>query len=224
MLEDMHIHLKQGVNDYDIMNNYINRCLELGLNKVVFLDHGNRISPNHKPVLYNDLVINDFFKLIDKANKKHKNITIYKGIEVDFSFDEEFRNNEIEIMKQGFDYVLGSVHSMKQLTKEQYYETILEMLEVYPINILAHLKLDENYLKYNDLINEIVKKCSDNNIMIEINTSDRSIWNIDQLEYMLKLMNKYNVTYTVGSDSHKIDELGTNYKLINEYLKKVVVC
>ena len=26
-MEDMHIHLKKGVNDYTIMKNYINKCI-----------------------------------------------------------------------------------------------------------------------------------------------------------------------------------------------------
>lgn len=210
----MHIHLKKGVTDYEVMKEYINRCIELGIDKVIFLDHGNRTSLKHKPVLCNDTIIENFFSLIERANKEFKNIKIYKGIEVDYSKDEEFRNNEFKIMSKKFDYVLGSVHGIKDLTKEEYYKANIDLLDSYKINILCHLRLYEDYIEYDYLINEIVKKCSEKNVMIEINTSNRAIWNQEQLKYMMSLMNKYGVKYTIGSDSHSVDELGTNYDLI----------
>lgn len=223
-MEDMHIHLKNGVNDYNIMKKYIDKCIELKLDKVVFLDHGNRISLNHKPVLNNEIVIKDFLRLIDKARKEYKNIIIYSGIEVDFSYDKSFRDNEIKIMSYGFDYVLGSVHSMKELKKQEYYNAILELISVYPINVLAHLKLDDNYLEYDSIINNIIAKCKSKNIKIEINTSDRSIWNKNQLKYMMNLFNIYQIEYTIGSDSHKVEELDTNYELIKNNIKEIIEC
>ena len=54
--------------------------------------------------------------------------------------------------------------------------------------------------------------------MMEINTSDRSIWNIEQLNYMLDLFKKYDIKYTIGSDAHKVEELGVNYDLMYSYL------
>ena len=82
-MEDMHIHLKKGVNDYTIMKNYINKCIELKLDKVIFLDHGNRISEKHTPVLNDEKVIQKYLNLIEKAKQEYPNIKIYSGIEVD---------------------------------------------------------------------------------------------------------------------------------------------
>lgn len=223
-MEDMHIHLKEGINNYEIMKKYIDRCIELGINKVVFLDHGNRISPKHIPVLNSDEVIFEFFRLIDKLREEYKNIRIFKGIEVDYSFDSEFRKKELEIMNKGFDVVLGSIHSMKDLTKEEYYKAVLKLLDDYPIGILCHLKLDENYLDYDNLLRKIVEKCSKNRVYMEINTANRSIWSKEQLEYMMKLFIEYDIKYTIGSDAHKIEEIGTNFDLINSNLEKVKEC
>lgn len=218
-MEDMHIHLKKGVNDYEIMKEYINRCIELGLKKVMFLDHGNRTTPNHKAVLNNDEVINKFLELVERARSEYKNINIYTGIEVDYSKDEEFRRNEEKLMNNNFDYILGSVHGIKLLTKEEYYKNNIDLVDSYKIDILCHLRLYDDYLEYNYLIEEIVKKCSEKNIKIEINTSDRSLWSLEQFEYMMNLLRKYKVDYVVGSDSHSVDELGTNYNLINSYFQ-----
>lgn len=218
-MEDMHIHLKKGVNDYEIMKEYINRCIELGLKKVIFLDHGNRATPNHKSVLNNDEVISKFLELVELARSEYKNINIYTGIEVDYSKDEEFRRNEEKLMNNNFDYILGSVHGIKLLTEEEYYKNNIDLIDSYKIDILCHLRLYDNYLEYDYLIEEIVKKCSEKNIKIEINTSDRSLWSLEQFEYMMNLLRKYKVDYVVGSDSHNVDELGTNYNLINSYFK-----
>lgn len=220
-MEDMHIHLKDGINNYDKMKEYINKCINMGINKVVFLDHGNRISPKHSAVIYDKEIINNFFSLIECAKREYPDISINSGIEVDFSFDEDFREREIEIMNSGFDYVLGSVHGMKELSKSEYYTANKLLIDVYPINVLAHLKLDDNYLNYSKQISEIVRKCALKNIKIEINTSDRSIWSLEQLKFMMNLIRKYNCEYTIGSDAHKVDEIGYNLEKIYSNLEKL---
>ena len=55
-MEDMHIHVRSAVDDYSNLKLYINRCIELGLNKVLLLDHGPRLSKNHFAKLKNELL------------------------------------------------------------------------------------------------------------------------------------------------------------------------
>ena len=70
------------------------------------------------------------------------------------------------------------------------------------------IKLDEDYIDYQDNLDKIVKKVQDKNICIEINTSDRSRWSEEQLVYMLELMQKYNTKFIIGSDAHNYNEVG----------------
>ena len=219
-MKDFHIHLKKGVTDYDVMKQYIDRCIELGIDEVIFLDHGNRTSPNHKPVLNNKKIIKEFLKLIDRARSEYKNITIHSGIETDYFPDKEKQDNEIGLMNSGFDYVVSSVHGVKYLNLDDtgYYKAMLDTVKKYPLNILAHLKLYDDYKEHDKIINQILKECKKKNVMMEINTSDRSIWNIEQLNYMLDLFKKYDIKYTIGSDAHKVGELGVNYDLMYSYL------
>lgn len=218
-MEDMHIHLKKGINNYEIMKEYVKRCIELGRTKVLFLDHGNRISPKHTPVLNNEKVIDEFLLLIKRLKEEFNTIEIYSGIEVDYSNKEEFINNELKLMNKEFDYILGSVHGIKSLTEEEYYKSNIDLIDIYPINILCHLRLYDDYLNYSDLIEEVVKKCGEKNIRIEINTSERAIWSFEQFIYMMNLLRKYDVKYTIGSDAHAIEEIGTNYDKLNDYFK-----
>ena len=223
-MKDFHIHLKKGITDYEVMKEYIEKCIKLGIDEVVFLDHGNRTSPNHKPVLNNKKIIKEFLRLIKKAKKEYKNIIIHSGIEVDYFFDKDKRDNEIELTKEGFDYIIGSVHGIKYLGLDNngYYNTMLDLVKIYPLNVLAHLKLYDDYKNYDNIINEILKECKKNNIMMEINTSDRSIWNFEQLKYMMNLFDKYDIKYTIGSDAHNVEELGINYDLIYSYLNNKI--
>ena len=123
-------------------------------------------------------------------------------------------------MNSGFDYIISSVHGIKYLNLDNkaYYKAMLDTVKKYPLNILAHLKLYDDYKDHDKIINQILKECKKKNVMLEINTSDRSIWNVEQLEYMLSLFDKYDIKYTIGSDAHKPEELGINYDLMYAYL------
>ena len=98
-----------------------------------------------------------------------------------------------------------------------YLQANLDMLETYPLDILGHLKLRKEYEKYKEIIEKIVQIATEKNVKFDINTSDRSRWNIQQLEYILNLFKKYGTKYTIGSDAHCIDEIGYNIK--EEYIK-----
>ena len=217
-MEDMHMHLKKGVTDITIMQKYVEKCKEMKLNKVLFLDHGNRMSPKHTPVLNEPKVIKKFFENIKIVRENNSDIEINAGIESDFSYDEEFKEKEIEILKSyPFDYVIGSVHGMEKAEYMDYLQANIDMIKTYPINIIGHLKLRKEYEQYKGKIEEIVKLATEKNLMFDINTSERSRWNIQQLEYMLNLFKKYGTQYTLGSDAHSIEEIG--YHIEEEYIK-----
>ena len=66
----MHMHLKKGVTDISIMQKYVEKCKEMKLSRVLFLDHGNRMSPKHTPVLNEPQVIDKFFENIKIIKEK----------------------------------------------------------------------------------------------------------------------------------------------------------
>ena len=217
-MEDMHIHLKKGVNDIDIMRKYAKKCIEIGLKKVVFLDHGNRESKKHTPVLNKKEVIKKYFENIEIIRKEYPDIEIKTGLESDFSYDEEFAKKELDIINNyNFDVVIGSVHGMGKAEYKDYLKANKDMIQNYSCNVIGHLKLRKEYEEYKNEIEEIVKLASERNIKFDLNTSDRSRWNIQQLEFMLGLFDKYKVDYCLGSDAHCIEEIG--YGIEEMYIK-----
>ena len=221
-MEDMHIHLKKGVNDIDIMRKYAEKCIELGIEKVVFLDHGNRESKKHTPVLNTKEVIDKYFENIEIIKKEYPNLEIKTGLESDFSYDKEFSEKEISIINNyDFDVVIGSVHGMGKAEYKDYLKANKDMILNYPFNVVGHLKLRKEYEQYKNEIEEIVKLASERNIRFDLNTSDRSRWNIQQLEFMLGLFDKYKVEYSFGSDAHCIEEIGYGIKEIYIKIDKI---
>jgi histidinol phosphatase-like PHP family hydrolase len=222
-MEDMHIHLKDGIKSQEIFNQYINKCIEMKLKRVVFLDHGNRISSKHIAVLSSKEIIDLFINIIDNFNQSNKaiDLKVIKGIEIDYSTDVDFRKETAKLLSYGnFEWVVGAIHSMKFDTLGGYLEAVIDMLNNYKINAIAHLKLDDTYKEYEQLLIDILEICLKRNVYIEINTSDRSRWNDDQLNYMLGLINKYKVGYVFSSDAHQIDEIGYQIEDTMEKVKK----
>ena len=70
-MEDMHIHLKNAIFSQEEFDNYVKKCRECNLDRVVFLDHSNRISPKHKPVLDNHYAIDQLGEKINNYKKSN---------------------------------------------------------------------------------------------------------------------------------------------------------
>ena len=219
----MHIHLKEAIYNQELFDIYIKKCIDCGIKKAVFLDHGNRISNKHKPVLSTKEAIDlldkkiSEFRLSNLANK----IKILKGIEIDYSNDLNFRNETFAILNYGKCYwIVGAIHSMKFDNYGAYLEAIIDMLNNYDINVIAHIKKTDQYNMYDNLFGEILDICNKRKILIEINTSDRSRWDDGQLYYMLEIMKKHNVNYVFSSDAHRFEDIGYMIKETEKKVKK----
>ena len=158
VMEDMHIHLKKGVTDISIMREYIEKCKKCNIKRVLFLDHGNRESKKHIPVLNDYNVVKQFLENIKTVREEYPEIEINAGIESDFSYDEEFAKKELDLINNfEFDLVIGSVHGMGNADYKDYLQANIDMLNTYPINILGHLKLRKEYEEYKEFYSKFVK-------------------------------------------------------------------
>lgn len=222
-MEDMHIHLKEAIYNQELFNKYLIKCIDTGIEKAVFLDHGNRISLKHKPVLFTKYAVEQLNERLEEFKKSEfsTKIKILKGIEIDYSNNLEFRKETFNILEYGnFEWIVGAIHSMKFDNYGQYLETILDMLNNYNINVIAHIKKSEEYKKYSNIFNKILSMCNEKNVLIEINTSDRSRWSDEQLYFMLNLMYKHNVNFVYSSDAHKCEDIGYMIKETKDKVEK----
>lgn len=220
-MEDMHIHIRDILDEKITIDELLLSLKNHGINKVCLLEHGLRVSPKHEGILVSDEAYKLFVDKINKISNQSTDIKVYSGIEMDYSDNLEFNKMVSDyINKHKFDYIVGGIHGYKFDNSRDYFTFVMSMVENARINVLAHLKMYEDWFKYKELLVKIVKLCRDNNVVIEINTSNRSIWNSEQMEYMLDIMSKYNVDYSIGSDAHDIDEIAINYELIPQRIAR----
>lgn len=217
-MEDMHIHVRNAIDDYSKLKLYIEQCLELELNKVLFVDHGPRLSKHHFAKLDTPEKILKFKENIEKARKEYPNLQIFYGIELDFSYDKEFNENNNKLTDVGFDYVISAVHHYRFNNGRDYLKAVIQMIDTCRFDIIGHMLLKYDWKDCLDLIDIVLNKVKEKGIIIEINTSDRSRWGDDALEYMLEKMNEYGITYTIASDAHSVEEVGY---MIKETTEKV---
>lgn len=219
-MEDMHIHIRDGIDNIDELKKFIDIGLSKKIKTFLLLEHGNRISEKHIGYLNSNNHIDKFNNAVSQIRKVCGDIKIYKGIEIDYSVDLNFRKQTLDLLRYGnFDLVIGSIHSYQFKDRRDYFKYIIDMINNYPINIIGHIILKENWEEYKEILKEIIKLCSKNSVKIEINTSERSRWNDQQLSFMLTEMLKSNVSYLFGSDAHSSDEVGNG---IEEFYEKVL--
>lgn len=219
-MEDMHIHVRNGVEDYEILKQYICACMDNGINKMLLLEHGPRISEKHKSRLDSVEKIRKLKQNIEMAKKEFPNAEIYCGIELDFSYDEEFKQRNLDLLKENFDYVIGAIHSMKFCNGRDYLNVIIDMLNSYPIDIVGHMLLKYDWIECKDLIDTVLSIVKAKQVIIEINTSDRSRWDDEILKYMLTEMKKKDVKFTIASDAHYLNEIGHMIKETTQKVRK----
>lgn len=148
-MEDMHIHLKDAIYDQLLFNKYVSKCIDMNLSKVVFLDHGNRISPKHKAVLNTKEAIDSFSSLINEYRNNNLNkLEIIKGIEIDYSNDQSIisiKNNKLLLIK-------GSQY-MKYEDKELFIDDNNDEIEIkYIINLVG--MCDRGNLSFLEITNK----------------------------------------------------------------------
>ncbi len=217
-MEDMHIHVRNAVDDYSKLKMYIERCIELGLDMVLFVEHGPRLSEHHSARLDTPEKITQFKSNIERARKEYPNLKIFYGIELDFSYDKAFNDSNNKLTNIGFDYIISAIHHYRFTNGRDYLKAIIQMIDTCKFDIIGHMLLKYDWKDCLDLIDIVLNKAKEKGIIIEINTSDRSRWKDDVLEYMLEKMNEYGITYTIASDAHSVEEVG---HMIKETTEKV---
>ncbi|GAA0178562.1 histidinol phosphate phosphatase [Clostridium sediminicola] len=188
--------------------------------------------------------------------RKYRGDKLLLGIEMGLSLEKIKEFSDVE-RKYNFDYVLGAVHEVdgldlyatKELYKnyskkemyEKYFEYMIECVKTHPfIDSLAHIDYICRYAEYIDTemyyrefadhLDTVFRELIDRDISLEINTRrlniDSAVKNMNDLyKRYSELGGKY---VTLGSDAHKVENVGANYDLAvdmaNRNNLKIVYC
>ncbi|GIP49435.1 histidinol-phosphatase [Paenibacillus sp. DXFW5] len=173
-------------------------------------------------------------------------IDVLLGIESDF-FPEHVGAYRNTLNQYPFDYVIGSVHSVgevsifnknrwkglsreeKVASKETYYDLIRQSARSGLFQILGHIDaMKGNYPAFTDIpaaqaIDETLRTIAEHQIAIEINTSGKTKlsggWYPD--DSILERALHFGVSVTFGSDAHTPLRVGDEWEQVARRLKEI---
>ena len=175
---------------------------------------------------------------VEEAKKDFDSIKVYKGIELGQPLYEKELSEEL-LEKFNFDFVLGSVHNLKNMEDfyfldysqydiyqllHRYFEAVLDVAKwnktdsiahlTYPLRyIVAREKINVDMSRFDDIIEEIFEAIISNEKALELNVSGLSMEMNDTLpspEYIKRFHDMGGKYVTVGSDSHYCEKVCNN--------------
>jgi len=184
-------------------------------------------------------------KLIEVEKKYHKKIKVLKGIEIGIQDGATLLKCETAVTAFPYDFVLGSFHcAYGQALYVQYFQKrtaengiadfyiyMLDCLMSYQnFDVLGHFNVIDRYVDYipdyapyMEHIEAILKILVQNGKGIEFNTSSFRYGMGNRTTPSKEILSLYKnlggEIITIGSDAHKPDDVGANYKDAVEIIK-----
>ncbi|MGB9741406.1 MAG: histidinol-phosphatase HisJ family protein [Candidatus Bathyarchaeia archaeon] len=243
MIMDYHIHTRASPDAQGTIEDYVKKAKENGLCEIGFSDHllFHEIS-NYPHMRYQQMptYIKNFL-----AQKRKFELPIKLGAEIDF-FPEDIDKIREFTQKHPFDYVIGAVHfigswsidnphqkheylrrDMMQ-TYREYFNLIIEMCKSGSFDVVAHLDLIKIFgfkpnCDFSGVLIGAAEAIAKSKMCVEINTAGlrRSCAEIYPNEQFLKIIYTHDVPIVFGSDAHKPEDVGRNFKEALLLAKKV---
>ena len=236
MRVDLHNHTILCNHATGTVEEYIEKAISLGISEYGFSDHAPmNFDPKYRMSLEQKKLYESW---INEAKEKYKNqIKILLGYEVDYidGFLLE------EVMKADVDYLIGSVHFLKNKNElwgfdnpefigvyeskdidtiwEEYFDAIKSMAKTGLFDIVGHLDLIKvfKFLPKKDIrliAKETLLEIKKANLVLEINSAGirKPIGETYPSKQLLEMAYEMDINITFGSDAHSIEQVGFAYE------------
>ena len=233
---DYHLHTSLCGHARGRMEDYVKNAIQAGLEEIGFSGHFPLLHLPDRELASNLSIPEEKFPLyVEKVldlRKKYPCIKIRLGCEVDY-----IPGCEEEVVKRlqayPFDYIMGSVHLldgflfdhpgyMEEWEKRDvdevyrnYFSRLLQCIRTGLFDIIAHPDLVKKFgflprFPLDSLYQKVARALQENNMVAEINTSGlrKPVKEIYPSLDFLKILCKYRVPVTLGSDAHSPEEVG----------------
>ncbi|WP_216830778.1 histidinol-phosphatase [Alkalihalobacterium elongatum] len=247
---DLHTHHERCGHAEGNIEAYIKAAIENGLDVIGIADHAPYFhkSEDH-PSPRITMAKSEFPNYVEEVlllKEKYKDqIQVLLGIECDF-FPGQMEHYQKELQKYPFDYIIGSVHfvenisifkkgrfeeltnEQKKNTKEEYYHLIEQSACSGMFQVLGHIDaMKAFYPEFSKIETEAIEKTlpilAAADLAIEINTSgktkDAGGWYPS--DEILERALYYGVSVTFGSDAHVPDRVGDELSIVKQRLKEI---
>lgn len=247
MRADYHIHTNFSVDSKLEMEEIILRSIEIGLDEICFTDHVDYDVKNHL-VDKQEVDYPEFIKEYNRLSELYSDkISIKLGLEFGVQLHTMHRY-VADMKKYDFDFILLSCHQIDnkelwlnhyQEDKTQveynrgYYEYLYQLVDQFDdFSVLGHLDVIKRYDQNGvlddefviDIIERILKRVIEKGKGIEVNTSSYR-YNLPDLTPSRRILKMYydlgGRILTMGSDTHRIDQLKDHFEEIIVQLKDI---
>lgn len=247
MRADYHIHSNFSVDSKLTMEEIVIRSIELGLDEICFTDHVD-YGVKNQYVDKQEVDYPEFIKEYNRLNTIYKDkITLKLGLEFGVQLHTIDRYRD-DMKKYDFDFILLSCHQIdnKELWLNQYqesktqieynrgyYEYLYQLVDQFDdFSVMGHLDVIKRYDQNGvlddshsmDIIDRILKRLIEKNKGLEVNTSSYR-YNLPDLTPSTLILKRYyelgGRLLTMGSDTHKIENLKDHFEEIIIQLKEI---
>ena len=247
MRADYHIHTNFSVDSKLEMEEIVIKSIECGLDEICFTDHVDYEVKNHI-VDKQEVDYPEFFREYYRVKSLYEDkINIKIGLEFGVQIHTIPRYIE-DMKKYDVDFVLLSCHQIdnKELWLNQYqegksqieynrgyYEYLYQLVDQFDdFSVLGHLDVIKRYDPQGilddesviDIIEKILKRVIEKGKGIEVNTSSYR-YNLPDLTPSKRILKMYydlgGRILTMGSDTHRIDQLKDHFEEIILQLKDI---
>ncbi len=235
---DIHLHSTHSCDAKSTIDEMCRTAVERGLQVICFTEH---IDWNPKDEGLNYYRYDNHAWDIHLAQQKYAGrLQVLQGVEVSepHLYPQEFE----QLLKNCFDFVLGSVHYVgdawvggKQMLDtwpiaqiyDLYYSEVLKAVQAGGFDSLAHIDFPKRYLPSKlepvELIEQILRELVRKKMALELNSSSvrRGYPELHPSDAICEMYLKIGgCRVTIGSDSHRWEQIGSNFDLINEKILK----
>ena len=245
MRVDLHNHTILCNHATGTVDEYIQRAIELGIDEYGFSDHAPmNFDPKYRMSISQK---NEYENWILCAKEKYKDkIKILLAYEVDY-LDGYMLD---EILKSKVDYLIGSVHFLKNKNEMwgfdnpefigvyeskdidtiwiEYFDAIKSMAKTGLFDIVGHFDLIKvfKFLPKKDIrliAKDALSEIKKSNMLLEINPAGlrKPINETYPSKQLLELAFEMGIDITFGSDAHSVDQVGFMYENALELAKEI---
>ncbi len=244
---DYHMHTEFSLDSEVALEDQVKQAILLGFDEIVITNHHEAYTGEKEFRMQMD--IRDYIAHFNEIKQQYKNkINLKLGAEIGYQakgkeiLDKFVDNNPFEFVicamhsVDGQDLYFGNFfeNKTKQEAFTAYFEAVKESIEEFKnFEVYGHLDFvcrygdyeDQtlNYLDYKTIIDEVLTLLIDSSKGIEINTSGLR-YGIGHMHPRYDIVKRYQELggeiITIGSDAHRVEDVGAGYNEAKEILKK----
>lgn len=198
---DLHVHTNwsDGLNS---IHEIVIEAKRLGLEYIAVCDHSETLRIAHG--LSGESLLRQLEE-VRKINSEIEGFTVLQGVEVNIKTDGSL-DIEDQILNE-MDIVVASIHSGFKQSREQVTDRLITAIHNEYVNVIGHPtgRLIHRREPYQVDLSKVFEAAEKQEVFMEINAFPNRL---DLSDIHSQIAKDSNVKLTIGSDAHKIDQLG----------------